>query len=187
MSAIVKLGAGMAKRPNKPNRQTEIARRALRIWNNEMRPYAPKCGAKAKSTGAPCRREAMSNGRCSLHGGRTPKGDGWHEPRWPKNNEAKLHRKIRDLERARQQREARLSRMTDNERSAYEKWHEARRLGSAARRQAERQRRQQNSELRERLNSPVVTPSSAELIELEKLIAKLEAEKIILERGDIFG
>ncbi len=152
-----------------------------------MRPYAPKCGAKAKSTGEPCRRVAMANGRCSLHGGRTPKGSNWHKPRWPKNNEAKLRRKIRDIERARRQREARLVHMTEDERAAYEKWHEARRPGPAARRQAERQRRQQNSELRERLNSPMLTPISAELIELEKLIAKLEAEKIILERGDIFG
>ena len=39
----------------------------------------PRCGAKAKSTGQPCRREAMQNGRCYFHGGkstgpRTPEG-----------------------------------------------------------------------------------------------------------------
>lgn len=33
-----------------------------------------KCGAKSKSTGKPCQREAMANGRCYVHGGATPKG-----------------------------------------------------------------------------------------------------------------
>ncbi len=32
------------------------------------------CGAKAKSTGKPCRRRAMANGRCYLHGGKSLKG-----------------------------------------------------------------------------------------------------------------
>tara|TARA_B100001123_G_C15224851_1_gene992747 strand:+ start:294 stop:743 length:450 start_codon:yes stop_codon:yes gene_type:complete len=30
------------------------------------------CGAKAKRTGLPCRQPAMKNGRCRLHGGKTP-------------------------------------------------------------------------------------------------------------------
>jgi hypothetical protein len=40
---------------------------------------SPRCGAKCKRTGKPCRMPAMDNGRCFLHGGkstgpRTPKG-----------------------------------------------------------------------------------------------------------------
>ena len=40
---------------------------------------APRCGAKARTTGCPCRAPAMPNGRCRMHGGkstgpRTPKG-----------------------------------------------------------------------------------------------------------------
>jgi hypothetical protein len=40
---------------------------------------APRCGARSKRTGKPCRGAAMPNGRCKLHGGkstgpRTPKG-----------------------------------------------------------------------------------------------------------------
>ena len=40
---------------------------------------APRCGARAKRTGKPCRGAAMPNGRCKLHGGkstgpRTPEG-----------------------------------------------------------------------------------------------------------------
>lgn len=32
-----------------------------------------KCGAKTRA-GTPCARPAMANGRCNLHGGKTPKG-----------------------------------------------------------------------------------------------------------------
>jgi len=30
------------------------------------------CGAYARTTGKPCRKYAMTNGRCKLHGGKTP-------------------------------------------------------------------------------------------------------------------
>lgn len=33
-----------------------------------------KCNATAKSTGKPCQREAMPNGKCWVHGGNSPKG-----------------------------------------------------------------------------------------------------------------
>jgi hypothetical protein len=40
---------------------------------------APRCGARSKRTGLPCRAAAMPNGRCKVHGGkstgpRTPEG-----------------------------------------------------------------------------------------------------------------
>ena len=40
---------------------------------------APRCGARAKRTGQPCKAPAMENGRCRLHGGKstgpkTPEG-----------------------------------------------------------------------------------------------------------------
>lgn len=35
---------------------------------------APRCGAKGKRTGKPCRAPAMANGRCHKHGGATPSG-----------------------------------------------------------------------------------------------------------------
>jgi hypothetical protein len=40
---------------------------------------APRCGARSKRTGRPCRGAAMANGRCKVHGGkstrpRTPEG-----------------------------------------------------------------------------------------------------------------
>ena len=44
-----------------------------------MAKAAPRCGARSKRTGKPCRAAAMPNGRCKVHGGkstgpRTPKG-----------------------------------------------------------------------------------------------------------------
>lgn len=45
-----------------------------------------ECGAKARTNGhQPCRRIAMANGRCHLHGGLTPK----HNP-GPKTEEGRL-------------------------------------------------------------------------------------------------
>jgi hypothetical protein len=33
---------------------------------------SPRCGAYARTTGTPCRSPAMLNGRCRMHGGKTP-------------------------------------------------------------------------------------------------------------------
>ncbi len=48
------------------------------------------CGAKARTNGhQPCRRIAMANGRCHLHGGMVPK----HNP-GPKTEEGRLRQKM---------------------------------------------------------------------------------------------
>ena len=42
----------------------------LRNGNPRGNPnLAPRCGAKARTTGCPCRAPAMPNGRCRMHGG----------------------------------------------------------------------------------------------------------------------
>jgi hypothetical protein len=52
----------------------------LRNGNHRGNPnLAPRCGAKARTTGCPCRAPAMPNGRCRMHGGKcrgpsTPEG-----------------------------------------------------------------------------------------------------------------
>ncbi len=52
----------------------------LRSGNPRGNPnLAPRCGAKARTTGCPCRAPTMPNGRCRMHGGkstgpRTPEG-----------------------------------------------------------------------------------------------------------------
>jgi hypothetical protein len=49
-----------------------------------------ECGAKARTNGhKPCRRIAMANGRCHLHGGLVPK----HNP-GPKTEEGRLRQKM---------------------------------------------------------------------------------------------
>jgi hypothetical protein len=40
----------------------------------------PRCGAHCRTTGQPCRNAAMANGRCRMHGGKSPGA-----PRGPKN------------------------------------------------------------------------------------------------------
>jgi hypothetical protein len=50
----------------------------LKNGNPSGNPHvAPRCGARARRTGAPCRSPAMKNGRCRMHGGRStgPKTD----------------------------------------------------------------------------------------------------------------
>lgn len=49
-----------------------------------------ECGARARTNGhQPCRRIAMANGRCHLHGGLTPK----HNP-GPKTAEGRLRQRM---------------------------------------------------------------------------------------------
>ena len=153
-----------------------------------MRPYAAKCGAKAKSTGEPCKRLAMANGRCCLHGGRTPKGDNWHKTRWPNKNSPieKLHQKEEDLDRARAQRKQMLRDMNPERRAAYEKWHKERPAGSAARRREVRLRREQAAAMRKTLAAPPPRPSNPEMEAIDKVIAQLEADALALRRGSIF-
>lgn len=127
-------------------RQREQARLAISRWNVEIRPFVKRCGARRKSDGQPCRHIAMENGRCYVHGGRTPKGDGWHKPRWPKpsssNGIEKIDRKIQILEDRRKAREKRIAQMTDDERARYEKQKRTHKPGSMKRRQADKRNRQ---------------------------------------------
>lgn len=182
------------KKPGKGKslRRQEAGRRNIQNFNIVMRDSYPRCGAKAKSTGEPCQRFAMANGRCDVHGGRTPKGKDWHKPRWPNKNAPdameKLNRKLNDLDRAYRKRERRLAAMTDEERARYEEWLRDHKPGSAAGRQTAKIRRQQDTDARARLAHAErsTRPMSPELERLEKLIAQLEMEKLILERGSVF-
>src|SRR5215467_3704776 len=56
-----------------------IERVRARLEALVMANAAPRCGARSKRTGKPCRAAAMRNGRCKVHGGnstgpRTPEG-----------------------------------------------------------------------------------------------------------------
>jgi hypothetical protein len=72
---------GWSKMSDKPlAREGEpIERVRARLEALVMANAAPRCGARSKRTGKPCRAAAMPNGRCKVHGGkstgpRTPEG-----------------------------------------------------------------------------------------------------------------
>jgi hypothetical protein len=116
----------------------------------------PKCEARRKQDGQPCQNLALRNGRCRLHGGKTPSGAGWHKPVWPDkgapNAERKLQSKLRALERAAIKRAERLAKMTPEERARHEKWHRDHPKGSPAMRAAIRQQRRENEAARASLS-----------------------------------
>lgn len=61
-----------------------------------------ECGAKARTNGhKPCRRMAMSNGRCHLHGGMVPKHN-----TGAKTKEGKLRQKMASWKHGRRSKEA---------------------------------------------------------------------------------
>ena len=48
-----------------------IERVRARLEALVMANAAPRCGARSKRTGKPCRAAAMPNGRCKVHGGKS--------------------------------------------------------------------------------------------------------------------
>lgn len=156
----------------------EVAVEAIRAWNRK-RAGMPKCGAVRRHDGEPCQQIAMANGRCHYHGGKTPKGDAWHRPRWPNGNspdaEAKLQRKLHDLSRAQKAREKRLAAMTAAERQRYDAWLRTHKPGPAASRAAAKLRRQQDLEGAALLAS-APKPDSLELAEVKARLAAVRSE-----------
>jgi hypothetical protein len=71
-------GVGKEAVPPRGNREP-IERVRARLEALVRANAAPRCGARSKRTGKPCRGAAMPNGRCKVHGGkstgpRTPEG-----------------------------------------------------------------------------------------------------------------
>lgn len=167
----------------------QIGSAAITAWNL-TRNQRPKCKATAKWTGERCGQTAMVNGVCYYHGGRTPSGDGWHQPIWPNADapdvEAKLARKLRDRERASKKRSARMAKMSPAEREKHTRWNQAHRPGPARKRASEKERRRQNAEafLKGDEANPALTNPA--LAELQRSIDELERRAAAL-RFDIFG
>src|SRR5262249_55424727 len=72
---------GWSKMSNEPvaREREPIERVRARLEALVKANAAPRCGARSKRTGKPCRAAAMPNGRCKVHGGkstgrRTPEG-----------------------------------------------------------------------------------------------------------------
>ena len=158
------------KRRPRTAAQTRAAREAILVYHR-TRHLRPKCGAKRRSDGEPCCRIAMANGRCYMHGGKTPRGAGWHKPVWPRgdnpNWNQKLNRKLADLERARKERRRRISQMTPDERAAYDKWVREHPPGATRGRRPRRD------------GALLITsgeqPPNPELLQIEEEIARLKA------------
>ncbi|MER9654401.1 hypothetical protein NKJ26_12910 [Mesorhizobium sp. M0152] len=121
----------------------------------------------------------MENGKCFIHGGRTPRGEEWHRTQWPDGKspdaERKLRKKLAERERAARKRSTRLAAMSPEELERHRAWHAARTPGSAAVRQRKRDERKQAAEIRAMLERPQPAPTG-EGAELEEQIAALRAE-----------
>ena len=117
-----------------------------------------------------------------VHGGRTPKGDGWHKPRWPNRGAPveKLNRKLRMLDRARKEREQRIAAMTDEERAQYEFHQEWRQPGPKAKRDEKKRKVLDAIRVQAILNKP--QPNSDEAARLDRIIAKLELQIAEIEQ-----
>jgi hypothetical protein len=111
----------------------------------------PKCGARRRDGGA-CQEIAMANGRCFRHGGKTPRGDQWHQPQWPDksapNAMQKLNYKLHYSQKEAAARKRRVGLMPADQRRAYDKWQRTHKPGSAKSRAADRERRRQDRDAR---------------------------------------
>ena len=165
-------------------------RAALKVWNEGPRKDAPVCGAKTKKTGLPCQQPALENGRCRVHGGLTPKGDQWHQPRWPARDsprfEKKLNRKLADLEKRRLAREARKAAMTPEERARLERWHRLHQPGPAAAREALRAEIRSHEEFRQRMDAPrPAREPTVEESEIAALVERFDRAAAKLDRDEL--
>ena len=178
----------MKARPPPQSIQFRLAAdEALRIWNAK-RHLQPRCGARAKHSGEPCRQVAMKNGRCVYHGGATPRGDAWHKIQPPKpgpTHVRKLRRKLTDIERNAKKRARRLAAMTSEEQAAHRAWQKTHAPGSKKKRAAERARRKADVEARKMLaRADEPQPESPELIAIQREIERLQREIEEAERRD---
>jgi len=137
----------------------------------------PRCGAKAKRTGCPCRQPALANGRCRWHGGKTPAGKQWHQPLFSPgttpSGTSKLDQKLHDLAQARKRQRRLVAKMTPDQRSAHERWQKSHNPSQSAR-LAYRQAKTQAREARAALD--VIHTPGPELLRIEELIRRLTLE-----------
>lgn len=142
---------------------------------NAARPTKPKCGAVAKSTGRQCGNLALENGRCRFHGGASPKGADWHRVQLTNaaGSDAKLAKKLREVDRRRKKQAARVAAMPPDERARYEEWaHTHRPMGPTAREQ-----RRQDRAARKLLAGVVEPEDREEAAAIASTLAKLKARR----------
>jgi hypothetical protein len=143
---------------------------------------APRCGAARKRDGKPCCNPAMKNGRCGLHGGKTPRGRQWHVIQLPDCStpagEAKFNRKLRNRNRYAVKRAARLAAMTPEQRAKHDAWHRSHPPGgSRASRSVKSDRVRQDADLRRLLaESPSLPTPGPELVRIRTALAVARAK-----------
>lgn len=154
-----------------------IGARALRRFHAERDAY-PMCGAKARSTGEPCRQTpAKGRSRCRFHGGATPRGDGpagWHTPGFPDGLPTGKPRSDAHKARKRRQRRAEIAAMTADELARLEAWRRMNKSGSARDRAHGRHAREARRWLETIMNEAPTAPTP-DRVELDALRAKLRA------------
>ncbi len=126
----------------------------------------------------------MANGRCYMHGGRTPRQDQWHVLQLPDGSTPKSlekgDRKFRDHQARAGKRAARVSCMSAEEREKHLAWQRTHKPGSAAARKREREFRRQNTEAKLLIDAE---PSERLLApELKRVEAELEFARAELAR-----
>lgn len=131
-----------------------------------VRARAPKCGAKSRQTGEPCRQPLKEEGkRCRYHGGATPMGREWHRRQLPKKGttERTFTGKLRALERRDREAEKRRASMTEEERKAHEKRRVPKRPGTPGQRAGEAWKRRMTQEAADLLQNREKAPSAVRL------------------------
>ncbi|MDB5507724.1 MAG: hypothetical protein JWL93_193 [Hyphomicrobiales bacterium] len=151
--------------------------RAVERWRQ-----APKCGARKRSDGEPCRNPGLEpSGRCRFHGGKTPRGKAWHRvtkrETLSDKGAAIDSRKLQNKIKAAAARAKRLAAMTPEEREAYQRWQAAHRPGPPGARASARARRQQDREAAALFAQDKTTPIDPEAAELRAMIEELERQK----------
>lgn len=140
-----------------------------------VRAQMPKCGAKSRVTGEPCRQPVKEEGkRCRYHGGATPKGRDWHRRQIGRKgqSEKSYAGKLRALDRRDREAEERRAAMAPDEREAHESRRAAKRPGTPAQRSANAAGRKMAKEMADLLGRPKLPSAEAE--RLAKAIRELE-------------
>lgn len=146
------------------------------------------CGARASSTGEPCRNVPLKGRtRCKFHGGATPRGPGpigWHTPAFPGGMPTGKPRSDAFKQRRRMKAIARIEDMTPEQRARYEAWQASHVPGSPAKRQRRRQDREAAQWLQQLMATPEPQPPAPPKIRKPKLSP---AEIAIRDRIGVFG
>jgi hypothetical protein len=118
----------------------------------------------------------MANGKCVVHGGKTPTGKQWHrmQPPAPSSPDAaqKIDRKLRDHQRAKKRRAAILAQLTPEERAEHEHWQRTHRPGDPKQRAADRARHKQDRDGANLIRQE--RPASSQSAERAALVAQIE-------------